>query len=189
MTDEPTEGGESEPDPGTIKDLKRTARSYANTLMKTRPLTEASQQHEDTMLTWSIGLMGAGLFALPTFMTAARGPGKRGLVVVAGPWVVGILLALLGRLVGGWHRDADRMRFSGKWGGIQALLLRHESSSPQELGDEISAIMQDRTESLREYTAKSKRMNWWVVRLYYATVVAFGIGIVAVFLWIGRCGL
>jgi hypothetical protein len=54
-----------------VRHLRRNARSFLSMLVKTRRLTEASQRHEDRMLTWSVGLMGVALFALPPLLSTA----------------------------------------------------------------------------------------------------------------------
>lgn len=101
-------------DAQALRILRRNVRSYAASLAATRKLTDASQRHVDRMLTWSVGLMGAGLFALPNLVTTACGPARQSVGLVAAPWAAGIMLALLGRLVAAWHREADAFHFAGK---------------------------------------------------------------------------
>ena len=186
MTPEAASGAREVSEREKLRALRRNARSYANALTKTRRLTEASQEFEDTMLTWSIGLMGAGLFALPKFLSDACGTTKHSLLAIASPWALGILLALVGRIVGTWHREADALRFAGKWGGIQGLLVGLPRSS-DDFGKQLLAYLNDTTEQLSKLTRKSRRTNWWAVRLLYATLIAFAVGMVTVFWSIRRC--
>jgi hypothetical protein len=182
------EGGESRAEHGgqlddiaRLRHMRRNARSFANALLKTRRLEEASEHHEDRMLTWSVGLMGAALFALPGLLATACG-GNRHLVVVAAPWASGVVLALIGRLVGGWYRNASAYRFAGRWGQNQALVVRPvELSTPAEFGREIIALMNETNDDLKASKERAERLNRWATRLYYSTVAMFIIGIAALF--------
>ncbi len=148
-------------------------------------MTEASQQHEDRMLTWSVGLMGAGLFTAPSLLSTACGSVKGQMVFVA-PWAAGVMLALLGRVVGGWHRDADSFHFTSKWGGLQALLVKPDVS-PKELGQQTLDVMNDKTDQLKDCKDRTTRLNRWAVGLYYASVIAFGAGIALLWWRVSLC--
>src|SRR5438445_11023145 len=103
-------------DAARLRHMRRNARSFANSLLKTRRLEETSQQHEDRMMTWSVGLMGAALFGPPGLLETACNE-SRNLVIVAAPWAMGVMLALIERLVGGWHRVASSCHLARRWGG------------------------------------------------------------------------
>jgi hypothetical protein len=164
-----------------LKAMRRSARSFAFALTKTRRMTEDSQQHEDRMLTWLLGLMGAGLFALPSLLAACSSSVPSRMLWTAWPWAAGVLIALVGRVIGGMHRDADRMAFGAKWGGIQALLVK-SSVTPEGFGSELLALMNDDHDRPKHYKRKTEVLRWWTERFYYASVAAFGVG-VAVVLW------
>lgn len=57
----------------------------------------ASQEHADKMFTWAIGLMGAGIFSGHTLLSHSTPYLWLG---AFSPWILGILAALAGRLVG-----------------------------------------------------------------------------------------
>ena len=93
--------------------LEANARGYANALREAQPKAEASQRHLDQMLTWAIGLMGGALFYLPNLLQQACPSGVRPrLVWIAAPWVLGILLALVGRIWGRVTAMQTRLRFT-----------------------------------------------------------------------------
>jgi hypothetical protein len=146
-------------------------------------MTEVSQQHEDRMLTWSIGLMGAGLFAAPSLLATPAGVANAHMAFAA-PWAAGVPLALLGRVVGGWHRDADAFHFAGKWGGLQALLVKPDISLA-DLGRET--LSNDEDDQLKVWKIRTTRLNRWAVGLYYASVGAFGAGIALIWWGVSLC--
>jgi hypothetical protein len=84
-----------------VKRLRATTRAYIKGLRSGHLLATKDQRHTDQMFMWLLGLMGLGLFGLPTLLgTVCRAEALRpALVPLAAPWGVGILLALLGRLV------------------------------------------------------------------------------------------
>src|SRR5262249_48206460 len=150
-------------DAARLRHMRRNTRSFANSLLKTRRLEEASQRHEDRMLTWSVGLMGAALFATPALLETACHD-SRNLVIVAAPWATGIMLALLGRVVGGWHRDASAFHFAGRWAGAQALLV-HPGSDPNEFGKRILEIIDETNDLLKASKQRRDRLNRWATGL------------------------
>lgn len=166
--------------------LEKNARSYASGLRDAQPLASASQAHADQMLTWSIGLMGAGLFALPTVLkSACQVDPQRALVSLATPWVVGILVALSGRLVGGLRRDTDDLLFLGKWQIVEAMLLRGLNAN--ELGRQLLAVMRDEDPKIAKRVRRLKRLDKLAEVLYWLTHVAVGAGIVTIFWRLARC--
>jgi len=87
-------------------------------------MAEASQQHQDQVLTWAIGLMGGGLFYLPNLLAQTCSIDSRPrFVLIAGPWALGILLALVGRMVSAHHRHVDNLAFFRKWQAIEGGAL------------------------------------------------------------------
>src|SRR6266567_4508625 len=84
--------------PSSIADLAAQAGAlYVEAIHQIHESSTTLFKHDDAMLTWAIGLMGAGLFYANTLLAAA----PRGLRFLAlAPWIVGILTSLAGRVVG-----------------------------------------------------------------------------------------
>jgi hypothetical protein len=174
-------------DPQRVRLMRRNLRSFAGMLATTRRLDEASQRHEDRMLTWSVGLMGGALFALPPVLNAACETTK-GYALAAAPWALGVVCALVGRVVGGWHRDASRFHFAAKLGACHAILARSAMmQTARELASEILAVMNDTDTHLKVALARAVRLNWWAEKFYYATVVTLVAGIVFLLWRISSC--
>jgi hypothetical protein len=160
--------------------MKSNARGYADALRATRPIAAADQAHTDQMLTWSVGLMGAGLFALPTVINAACGQNWRfWLGIVAAPWTAGILLALLGRVAAKLFRNADALAFVHRWQAVETALLR--DLKLEELGDRLLGIMDDQDPDIKTRAERASTLGRVTDWLFYTTQIAFGIGVVSVF--------
>ena len=84
--------------PSSVADVAAQAGAlYAEAIHQLQESSTTLFKHDDAMLTWAIGLMGAGLFYANTLLADA----PRGLRFVAlAPWIVGILASLAGRVVG-----------------------------------------------------------------------------------------
>src|SRR5258708_34888548 len=87
--------------------LRRITRWYGEAFAAGMEMARKSQEHGDQMVIWATGLMGAGLLALPAFLTATCGPRRISLVLPASPWAAGVIVALLARVLGGLRRDAE----------------------------------------------------------------------------------
>ena len=60
-------------------------------------------------------------------------------------------------------------------------------SDAAQFGQEILAIMNETTPDLERSKRRKDRLNWWAVRLFYATMFAFGLGIVVLVWRITTC--
>ena len=94
------------------KDVKEVLRAYMESIREFRLIDDAARAHLDRMLTWVIGLMGAGVLATANL----NGCPRRDLVWASAPWVVGILIAVLGRLSGDLYRDHPGLRTTAEAG-------------------------------------------------------------------------
>jgi len=74
--------------------LRETIKAYAGGLREGRGLAQGFQKQTDDVLTWAIGLIGAGLLALRSFTTAACPASPRQHALLGGVCVVGTLLAV-----------------------------------------------------------------------------------------------
>jgi hypothetical protein len=162
--------------------LVENARAYARSLRETQPHAARSQEHRDQMLTWAIGLMGAGLASLPGISKQWCGAGSADgtLVWMFAPWVAGILIALLGRVVGEFQREADAAAFIQKIAAVEASIVGERSVDS--LAARILDIMNDRDSTIDMHVKSSRRLNRWADGLYYVTHLTFGAGVAAV-LW------
>ena len=97
--------------PSSVADVAAQAGAlYAEAIHQLQESSTTLFKHDDAMLTWAIGLMGAGLFYANTLLADA----PRGLRFVAlAPWIVGILASLAGRVVGAAAQRADAELYGG----------------------------------------------------------------------------
>lgn len=178
--------GREKPDDLLLLALRKNARAYVSALRRTRPLAAASQRHIDRMLQWAVALMGAGLLAIPTLLETAceikRSPFP---VWLAAPWLAGVVVALLGRIAGGFHRDADNFHFVRKWQSMETLLLREPDFDT--LSKWFFEIMNDRDSDLARDLRKVKRLSWIVDMTYYASTILLVGGLLVVFWFAARC--
>jgi len=158
-------------------------------------LAKKSQEHGDRMIIWATGLMGAGLFALPTFLTTACGSSEGRLVRVAIPWVLGLLLALGARTASGLRRDREDMFFSDKRAKLEGLLLGFLEASATPMTQNVfvgfreSLLMINghaEAQMAKRYT-NLRRLHLLAEALYYGALFAFGVGIVCTFWAMLQC--
>src|SRR3989442_100628 len=96
---------------------RRFIEHHVAALREFQNISNSSQAHHDRMLTWSIGLMGAGVFSAYGHLSAH----SRGAVLA--PWALGILLAILARLVSLVVQDRDRALQFKKTNELLGLLV------------------------------------------------------------------
>ena len=160
-------------------------KDYADDLEPWKVAIEASQEHEDKMLTWLTGLMGAALFALPSILAGACSE-RQSLRIVAFPWVFGVLLALVGRAIGRQQREANWMFYRLETLNARVALRDLLTSSS---GNVEEAIERWANESRQgEAVNKAIRVERISSILYYASIFACAAGIIAVYVAISDCG-
>jgi hypothetical protein len=164
-------------------------------------MARKSQDHSDQMLVWAIGLMGAGLFALPAFLASTcNGPIEPNRVILAAaPWVLGVVLALLSRIFGSLRRDAEDLLLIAKFAALDTLHLelleRSAGSQPVSLQlladdrDSLLKIMRDERPNMSKFARRERCLHPVAEGAYYAGLIAFGVGIVFVFWMIRLCHL
>jgi hypothetical protein len=165
--------------------LAASARGYAQALREAQPLASASQRHSDQMLTWAIGIMGAGLFALPGLLRDVCRATQPDTAWLGTAWAFGILTAILGRLAYAWLRDADDRAFLQKIHAVESALLA--GLELDELARRILSIMTDQEPQVRAGGRTSRRLRYWAGSLYYATHIALGVGFVVIFWKVTAC--
>jgi hypothetical protein len=160
-------------------------------------MARKSQEHGDQMVTWATGLMGAGLLALPAFLTATCGPRRISLVLPASPWAAGVIVALLARVLGGLRRDAEDTYHARKRTQIDGLLLKllDASANPSQVspalfaafGESLRTIMNDKDPTVSKLARKSRCLHRVAEGAYYVSLLAFAIGVAAVWWVMWQC--
>lgn len=161
-----------------LKALREAGKSYADSLARVRELAAAEQGKVDGMLTWTVGLMGAGLLGVHSTLGTCGVKGVTLLWVIS-PWLIGILLAVLGRILAMQHRTADGLLFARKWGTLQTALM-DASCSPERLALTLQNIIADRTPEIAAALTRSRRWSRRLVFAFYLVHIAFAIGVVLV---------
>ena len=141
-------------------------------LRDARELGASSQTQHDQMLMWSIGLMGAGVFAAYGHLSA------HSRCAALAPWAFGILFAIAGRLVGRVVWDRDGVMQLEKIQTLLGLLLM-PADTPG-LADSARVVMHNEGDFQTRYNAIN-RLNSYNDALGWVTYILFAIGVVAVF--------
>jgi len=151
--------------------LRRFIEHHVAALRDYQKIGDASQAHHDRMLTWSIGLMGAGVFAayghLPTHSRGALAP-----------WILGILFAILARLVGQVVQDKDRSLQFVKIQELLALLLL-PTETPG-LAKSALAVLRNEGD-LRTRAGEIVGLNQYSNALSWAAYILLAACVVAIF--------
>jgi hypothetical protein len=150
-----------------------------------RLLAETFQKNTDDVLTWTIGLMGAGLLGLPSFISATCPSSPRRLALLATPWTLGVLFAVASRIVGRAHRHADTMLFFRKVHAVERLLL--DRAHPFLVAEKLLSVMNDDDETFRKRIKAGRRLRDWVEAGYYASHIALAVGVLAIFWKASKC--
>jgi hypothetical protein len=133
------------------------------------------------MLTWAVGLMGAGLFSLPSFIGALCTDRRQVLWWVMYPWMCGIIVALFARILGGVH--AYRLRVGGLAEATELRWLLIRQLDPDTLEREHGQV-------LKKYVKLSERsqpLDQLIQYLSYATYAVFLAGMALLAWRLGTC--
>jgi membrane glycosyltransferase len=131
-----------------------------------------TQEHADQMLTWSLGLMGAGLYTSYGLLGAAP-PAAR--LWALAPWLAGVLCALGGRVLLARVLNYGALGAHAKISKI--LLLSVETDVPL-----VKRNWKELVENAALFAGekKSSELQPWALRFYTVTHLLFAIGVVAV---------
>jgi hypothetical protein len=168
-----------------LKLIHEAGKSYADSLARVRELAASEQSKVDGMLTWSVGLMGAGLLGVHSTLGTCGIKGAA-LLSVAAPWLIGILFAVLGRVLAMHHRQADGLFFARKWGDLQTALM-DTSFSPAGLVLTLQSIMRDQKPEIAAARALSSKWSRGLLFVFYVVHVCFAIGAVLVVWRLTQC--
>lgn len=160
--------------------LRKNAEGYRDAMRETRPLAQASQQHTDQSLIWQIGLMGGGLYGLSRLVETPCVTTEAVWIGIAGAiWVVGILSAVIGRIVSREHTNEDAFLSVQKIQAVETLLLRDPGA--EELGHTLLDIMNDQHLDMKARAARLRALGRSEDVLYYTTNTAFAVGVIVAF--------
>jgi hypothetical protein len=153
---------------------ERFINSYVTGLREGHRFALDSQAHVDKMLTWAIGLMGAGILGSDEFFKAYH-PTARLVAVI--PWIFGILCAVAGRLVARELMDRDNLFFFQKVTRLENAPLLHRDDNDALLREVQAAINDEGQEDKRDAL---KRLRESLSKLYYAAHILLGIGVLII---------
>jgi hypothetical protein len=143
-------------------DILRLVHEASNTLFK----------HDDAMLTWAIGLMGAGMFYANTLLANAP-DGLRFLALA--PWIVGILASLAGRMIG-----SRILQHTGVWYMKEVLAFKGATVASKDVLVALKALIEALARIVAEARAQQSGLYWWWVRLSLAAHILAGTGVLTV---------
>jgi hypothetical protein len=158
--------------PSTAETAERLGALWLDTLANVREASTAQFQHDDTMLTWAIGLMGAG--ALYANNLSADAP--RGLRALAlAPWVLGILASITARVMG-----SRLLQNGATWYLTEILSFQGDVVASKDLVMTVKAMIASLGRMAKEASKdRSGLLGWWR-RLSLAAHILLGVGILAV---------
>src|SRR5690348_80563 len=97
---------------------------------------QESQEHADKMLTWALGLMGAGIFSSKDFLADAP-PNLRFAALL--PWIAGIICAVAGRLLGSELQNHNNLLHYERLNSMESLPLIFDDD--QQIRRGIDSVM------------------------------------------------
>jgi hypothetical protein len=152
----------------------RLIRQYGEGEKEAYDSATALLNHTDQMLTWLLGLMGAGLIAgVPLLKTAP--PCAR--LAAVFPWLLGIVAALGGRVIAARLRNKESLWHFDMAIRIRALLVRPDLAKATL---ELQRIINRDDPELacrHEWVSRNGRaLGSW----YYATLALFGVGMITI---------
>jgi hypothetical protein len=125
------------------------------------------------MLTWALGLMGAGIFPSKDFLAAAP-PGLRFAALL--PWIAGIICAIGGRLLWSELMPLDDLHHYDRVHRMEMLLLLADE---EQIRSGIDAVLRDEG-GLKEKGADIKRRLRDTNACFHGAHIFLALGIVAV---------
>lgn len=154
--------------------LRRMNEQALSLFRETHVFSRFSHEHSDKMLTWAIGLMGVGLAS--GYSLLAHVPwGWRCLVLA--PWLLGILSALAGRVVGSACRNKNDLYYSAM---VAAMGLVSLEEDPAAISQQFSAVLKGTDPSIVGPEKAVKGLVWWSNFFYYSAHGFFAVGVVTV---------
>ena len=131
--------------------------------------------------------MGAGLFAIPSFLKAvtatisviATPRARWSLGIAMAPWVFGILTAIAGRLsLRGLTSRHNLYHFENSV-RLQALLVKLLNKPPEEVAPEVLETLNE-AGGLKKQRETTESWRWWSRKLFNLTHVLMALGVITV---------
>jgi hypothetical protein len=135
---------------------------------------QESLEHADKMLTWAIGLMGAGIFSSKEFLAAAPLTLRFAALL---PWVAGIICAVAGRLFGADVMPRNNLHHYDRVNRMEWLPLILEDE--QEIRSGIDDVLNNEG-GLKKKAAAVRRRLHAANFCFYAAHILLAVGIIAV---------
>jgi hypothetical protein len=168
----------------TPQELERIIANVQARLSEARDSEEKVALHNDSMLTWIVGLAGGALVATPSVLAAVNlKPPVHSLLLALSPWVFTVVLAVLGRIALGRFILTNGLFIFAKKARLETISLRLAIERNVDLplaGSDVTDVLEHRFGKLRRM---KKRAAWWRCcgnALHVATHLALGLGLVAV---------
>lgn len=159
--------------------------AYHQSLLKQQELATTAQAHRDQMLSWTIGLLGLGLFQAYLMLVSRTcqnaSPDKPMGVLL--PWAFAVMCALVGRLTGAEYSRVAAIVHFGQEHRFRLLLT--ERASLARVREVLKSLGDDA--SLAHYGRILKRVDMLTHWLYLLTHALFLIGFVLIVWRIGKC--
>src|SRR2546427_1551347 len=147
---------------------------WAEAIRQIHENSTALFKHDDAMLTWAIGLMGAGVFYANTLL--ADSPHWLRFFALA-PWIVGILASLPGRVVG-----SRVLQNTSGWYLKELVAFRGDAIALKK-ADIVATAMSMIRPGIRlvsDFHEQQAGSYWWWTRLSLAAHILAGTGFLAV---------
>jgi len=161
-------------------ELRRLITGYCAALRESHTFAGESQTQSDRLLAWTVALMGAGIFAAPTFLSSVGADlhGSRGGLLVLAPWVLGILFGVVGRLFALELRDANNLYVAERLHAIEMLSF-DEWPDVDTVRKQFIGLMTDSGDHLKR-NERVECFQRWTRVCYYSAYLMLGLGTIAV---------
>lgn len=160
----------------SIASIPDFIRQWAAATREGHRFAHQSQEHADKMLTWIIGLMGAGIFSSKEFL--AQAPLNLRFAALL-PWIAGILFAVGGRLLAADFMPRNDLHHYDRVNRMEMLLVM--SLDEAAVRNKIDVIFNN-GEGLAEKEADVRRRLRRTNVCFYAAHIALALGVVCVLL-------
>lgn len=141
-------------------------------------LATKTQEHTDRMFTWAIGLMGGGLYGAHALLRC--GPPHLWVWALL-PWLLGILCALAGRLILAKMLGVGALGSHARVSRVQLLMIETDGAL---ISRNLKELLGNPALFPGEKMAKC--LQPWAQIAYFTTHVLFGIGVLAVAVFVVR---
>jgi len=166
------QASDREPD----KAVAEVLRAYIGAMRDFQVVDDAVRAHLDTMLTWVIGLMGAGVLAVANLTVCTL----HERVWATAPWVFGILLAVVGGLFGDAYPYSGGLHNAGEI-YLAQLQLALEGAKPESGRKFFERREHD------PYLTKADRANRVARWCYRVALVSLAVGMLCIFGRVTSC--